>query len=298
MQVAYWQLTIVATITLAFWLSRRPNLRARTRIWILPWAMGVFWVVWTLGAVFASSLLNLQLLVVSGAMVGNMYFGFTLRQARKADERAQLAREENRALRARIEELTADLHLSERDRKELLEAAARPGSRPTLLETKQEHQDALFEQIRSARNTLCITSGWINDRVVNRDFLAALRAALKRGVLVAIAFGYASKHDPQPLASDAERAFKELSRIVRSTAVNGKPRLFIAIVPIHAKVVVRDAEVAIVSSSNWLSNAAFYNAERGVLLQDAAFALQMQRSVMLLVEDATMDSMHALLRSG
>ena len=298
MQVAYWQLTIVATITLAFWLSRRPYLRARTRIWMFPWAIGIFWVAWTLGAVFASSLLNLQLLVVSAAMVGNIYFGFTLRQARKADERERLAREENRALRARIEELTSDLDLSERERSELLEAAARPGSRPMLLETKQEHYDALFDQIRAARTTLCITSGWINDRAVNRDFLNALRAALKRGVLVAIAFGYASKYDPKPLAGDAQRAVEELSHIVRATAVNGKPRLFIAIVPIHAKVVVRDAEVAIVSSSNWLSNTAFHNAERGVLLQDAAFALQMQRSVMLLVEDATVDSMDDLLRGG
>jgi len=51
-----------------------------------------------------------------------MYFGFTLGQAHKEDERARLAREENRALRARIEELSNDLDLSVRELSELLGA--------------------------------------------------------------------------------------------------------------------------------------------------------------------------------
>jgi len=109
-----------------------------------------------------------------------------------------------------------------------------------LLEMKQDHHDALFEQIRAVRHMLCITSGWINDRAVNREFLNALRTALERGVLVSNASGCAPMRDPKPMDLDAQNALEQLSRIVRATVVNGKPRLYIAIVPIHAKVVVRD----------------------------------------------------------
>lgn len=297
MQVAYWQLTIIASITFAFWLSRRPSLRATTRIWLLPWGMGVFWVVWTFERiVYSQDLLNLQLLVVSAAMIGNIYFAATLRKADHAEHRAHRTQEENLALKARIEELTDESDLSERERSDMLAAVARTSARHELLETKEDHQNALFSSIRRARATLCITSGWMNDRAVNRALLDALGMALERGVLVAVAFGYASKNDPRPLADDAHRALAQLERLGRETAVNDRPRLFVAYVPVHAKVVVRDAEVAIVSSHNWLSNTAFHNAERGVLIEDPTFAAQMRRSVMELVKDASLDSVSQLLQ--
>jgi hypothetical protein len=62
------------------------------------------------------------------------------------------------------------------------------------------------------------------------------------------------------------------------------PHLLVACVPIHAKVVVRDADMAVVSSTLWLSNTADHNVEFGVIVEEPALAQQMRSNVMELAK--------------
>lgn len=170
-----------------------------------------------------------------------------------------------------------------------------PQDRQRLLRTKRDHDQAFDEAIAQARATLCITSGWINDRAMHRRRIAAIREATGRGVHVFIVFGYQSGDDEPTLKPDARRAVSELHSHALDALDGRGGSLVIAHRPVHSKVVVRDNDRAIVGSNNWLSNSAFRNEERSVLIDSTAFASLVRDDVMRMAMDADADTIPRLL---
>lgn len=283
MLVAYFQIFFIVTITASFLVGRVLRGRGNRRWWIIPASYTTLCVLWTSAQVVMLPLSIVQMSVIAVTVFLNM------NSVRKADDRRKQA-----ARLADLEQLLAKLdeELTERER-ELLEAV--PKHRLRLLITKEEHERALYDEIAKANRTLFISSGWMNDRVVNRRLLGALRQALRRGVHVFIVFGYKSKYEEPKLDSSSRRAVQALDRLAQETAGGKGGRLLLAYVGVHAKVVVRDQEVGIMGSHNWLSNSAWVNAERSVVVTDEAFVTEMQQDLALLAREALADSVDRLL---
>lgn len=266
MIVVYWQASIVASITAAFWLGRWFRSVGRVRPnWWTP-VLVLFWIVWTLSNVFTPQLLVVQLVVTAGAFLVNARLAHQLdtrrAESRRADVASERARDEASRAAMLEERITSlELELSEKER-ELLARVPKDAWR--FLATEEEHRAALREQVDRASTRLLITSGWMNDAVVNHAFIGRLRSALERGVSVLIVFGYSSKKDRKPLDPRARRALQALVDLAAEHPSPSAGSLVIAHAPVHAKVVVRDRDVALVGSSNWLSNNNYLNAERTI----------------------------------
>lgn len=84
-----------------------------------------------------------------------------------------------------------------------------------------EIRDMLWDALRTAQERLLILSGWISSDVVNDDFVAALEAALQRGVKVWIGYGFdkgSSRGERQREAPSWKNAEKALDRLARKYA--------------------------------------------------------------------------------
>lgn len=164
-----------------------------------------------------------------------------------------------------------------------------------LLSTKRGHNQALDDAIAQASQSLCITSGWINDRATHPGRVAAIRAATQRGVHVFIVFGYRSGDKEPILKSDARRVVQELYDLALETFRGSSGKLIIAHEPVHSKVVVRDGDLAIIGSNNWLSNNAWKNEERSVVIKNRVFATRVRDDVMRIAQAAAAETIPKLL---
>jgi phosphatidylserine/phosphatidylglycerophosphate/cardiolipin synthase-like enzyme len=298
MAVVYWQASIAATITVAFWLGRRFRGVGRVRpAWWLP-AIVLFWVVWTFSNVFSPNLLAVQLVVVVGTFFVNAHFARQIDAKRaeslRADDASKRELEEKRRaeeLAARVASLEEELTVKEQ---ELLKRVPKDAWR--FLSTEVEHRQALSEQLDGATTRLLITSGWINDGVVTSGFIGALRRALARGVSIVIVFGYASKKERTPLDDRGRRALRALVELGNEPRSVGGGQLVLAYAPVHAKVVVRDRDVALVGSSNWLSNNNYVNAERTIEVRHPEFVDEIAKSTAAIAHQAAGGVIERLLR--
>jgi len=127
---------------------------------------------------------------------------------------------------------------------------------PPLLE------DALTKGVRR----VLIISPWITGKVVDPDFLSKLEGLLRKEAEVYIGYGMTEQPTAKPDSRDL--AAKE-----RLTALSRRyPKFrFKRLGNTHAKVLIKDSEFAVITSSNWLSFKGDpnrpYRDEQGVLIQ-------------------------------
>jgi phosphatidylserine/phosphatidylglycerophosphate/cardiolipin synthase-like enzyme len=286
MAVLSWQFGIIASISLVFWVlflasTLLPRVR-RSHAFTLSLATAAAWSIWTIAIVRSPQLRTWQLGVIAVALIVNWVVGSSLWRNKRLRGVNQQLEADNRGLTVRVKALASEM--DEQERRALL---AVPRAELTPLMGKGEHEKMLFDVLEHATDTVCITSGWINDRVVNGRFLAALKAALRRGVQVFIVFGYQSKQAQRdPMPPDAARALSALMSLRDGAEEWSSGRLLIAYHSNHTKYLVQDADLAVVTSHNWLSNKSFANDEGGVAVRDAAFAEELRRRILAVVKEA------------
>ena len=117
----------------------------------------------------------------------------------------------------------------------------------TIVETF-EHRAILESAIADSKQRLLINSPWINARAVTHQLLRLLEKRLRGGLKVFIAYGLDPDDKPQrPADRDALNALHGLQR--------SYPSLFrlTRLGDTHAKVLISDSSLMVVTSFNWLS---------------------------------------------
>ncbi|WP_158853232.1 hypothetical protein [Saccharothrix deserti] len=123
------------------------------------------------------------------------------------------------------------------------------------------HRDTLKQAVRSATFRLAITSDQLSAQVVDDRFVAALRAALERGVEVAVRYKRPHEVDVPPPNANGRPAAPPPTRAELALAelrADFPDLCTVERVNLHAKVLVWDDEV-VVGSFNFLSFEGFFN---------------------------------------
>lgn len=114
--------------------------------------------------------------------------------------------------------------------------------------TNQTHRDALLVALLTAERTIVVSSGDLTRSALDAVVQAYIRAAVNRGVKVTLHWGSQTR-DPLE-QQDADRLAQELQA---SLAATGRFSINLSPKPVHAKIIVVDGWVSIVSSYNFLS---------------------------------------------
>jgi len=110
-----------------------------------------------------------------------------------------------------------------------------------------EHPAIFDEAVSTATQRLLIVSPWIRKAVVDDAFLRNVQRACERGVQVSIGFGL-GEEDAGEKPWDAE-ARQKLEKLAKELPLLDVRRLGNT----HAKVLVKDSDVFVITSFNWLS---------------------------------------------
>lgn len=130
-----------------------------------------------------------------------------------------------------------------------------------------DHPPLLADAIKSAKQRILIISPWISPAVVNGGFIRNLESTLRRGVRVLLGYGI-SGGDEHTKPVEQNSGLKQLINLSSKYSNLVLKRLGNT----HAKVLIKDAEFAALTSFNWLSfkgdpNRAFRD-EQGVMIND------------------------------
>jgi len=120
---------------------------------------------------------------------------------------------------------------------------------PWELVTNEEHRDLLLRALHTAERSIVVASGDLTESAADRVFRDYLSAAVKRSVNVTILWGsQAANDEPEAPWSQAVSEIRAASKGKRDLVkFNEEPR------PVHAKLLIIDDEVSIVTSFNFLS---------------------------------------------
>ncbi len=117
-----------------------------------------------------------------------------------------------------------------------------------------EHPGLLKDALLKAKKRLLIISPWIRHQVVNLEFVAALEAALRRGVHVYIGYGIDDGEAQKNNAAQSKVAITpQAKRDLEGLARKFKNFRFVYVGNTHRKSLVCDDTFAVTTSFNWLS---------------------------------------------
>ena len=126
----------------------------------------------------------------------------------------------------------------------------------------KQHKDILVSSISDAKESLIIYSGWLTTYVIDDQFIELLDAALSKGCRIYIGYGYAdhnNKHNTLPTGMEAFNKLRMLQNKYKSLLHIGKFNT-------HEKLLIKDSELIIFGSTNWLANNKFNNSERSIVI--------------------------------
>ena len=161
------------------------------------------------------------------------------------DERERAALEKSiRELTARRRELEDELLAGEQELEDLSRGEAR------LVRT-EEHRPLLLEAATTAMSDLTIVSAWINSRALDGELCEALATAVRKGVMVRIAWGMGTRgREPQRNRVKGETALEQLTRRIPA---QDRGRLIVKRMETHEKFIICDDRFCVSGSFNWLS---------------------------------------------
>ncbi|MGE0304264.1 MAG: hypothetical protein AB7N61_14810 [Acidimicrobiia bacterium] len=184
------------------------------------------------------------------------------------------------AVLSRVEQPVASLQEVDQLRQEALVVAVTPEGTATpkgqdpltgrpasvaVLEARNldtfEHRPFLTEALATARRRLLITSPWVRNAVVNKDFMDQLWALARRGVQVHV--GYGIRDDADGCDASALERLSKLHDRFKNVTVG-------CLGDTHAKILIWD-DHQIVTSFNWLS---FRGDENRTYRQETGFLLK------------------------
>lgn len=130
-----------------------------------------------------------------------------------------------------------------------------------------EHPGILEAAVRDAKQRLVILSPWIRHAVVTDAFLRGLQKACGRGVRVSIGFGLGDVDEGEKAwDADARRALEQAAKDLPNLVVRRLGNT-------HAKVLIQDSDLMVITSFNWLSYRGDasrpFREEWGTLVRDA-----------------------------
>jgi hypothetical protein len=130
--------------------------------------------------------------------------------------------------------------------------AAPPVVHPPAIQSLNvwEHRPTMIKAIEASRTRLMIVSPWITAEATDEHILRRIEEALKRGVSVFIGYGIAedtTKEDKPPSAKVMQR----LKALAKNRKLSG--RLVLRRLVTHEKVLLKDDDLYVVGSFNWLS---------------------------------------------
>ena len=168
-----------------------------------------------------------------------------------------------------------------------------PASMPRIkiISGRAQHEEALEEAFRSARQQIIIVTPFIRARLIDRDFRSQLALALQGGVNVTVIHGMpnrgAEDFDDTPHENwrirDLARSLGRCQSRLRFVRVTGEGNSSAA--GEHSKILVCDGRWAVVTSFNWLSFPE--TNETGVWVEDQESVADLLRLFSGYIEQAT-----------
>ena len=119
--------------------------------------------------------------------------------------------------------------------------------------TTEEHHPLLLKAIDQAKEELTLVSAWINAYAFDHEVRNKIASAVKRGVVVRIAWGFGVERrgpEPERNLKNGEDALARLKRLIPTDALE---RLMVKRIETHEKFIICDDQFAALGSLNWLS---------------------------------------------
>jgi len=159
----------------------------------------------------------------------------------------------------------------------------------------REIRELLLKVMDEAEKEIFIISPWMNRRVVNDDFIAKIRGAVSRGVMVTIGYGYISEVEMGQRCKEYQDAPNKGDREWRSLAMAKKlqqifsgcsfVKIFYVKEGTHEKILSYDGKYTLIGSYNLLSydggeqnnyTGIQFRYEGAILIEDASLAREVK----------------------
>lgn len=131
--------------------------------------------------------------------------------------------------------------------------------------------------IKSAKESLIITSGWVSNYVIEEDFIENLQLAINRGVQIRFVYGYKD-------IKGNHNSSKEAIQILDDFAAKNSKQFKVLKKANHSKVLIVDKKYAICGSFNWLSNNIANNEEYSFKSEDPLLINELSNSIKLIAK--------------
>lgn len=256
MAVVIWQLFVILTVAVAYVAKGR-----KTALWVCA-----AWTVWTVLAVFMLPLVLIQLLFCWGTYAVCHWVASLAAGSRRKDDTIGQLRRQVFEVASHVPRAQADaLHGA---------VASAPGA--LTIVSGAEHYNVLKRALSDATTRICVLSGWIGSPILDAEIRHLIHNAVTRGVHLYFGFGWESSAGHQ-ISDTAQKAISYIRRL-------GGNAVTLARFPNHEKLLIVDAAYCVIGSNNWLSNAAFRNSERSILVRSTRLAFDEGQRVQGLVE--------------
>lgn len=279
MEPIYWQIAVVVSIALAFrWHKSITQIIAR----ILPSASPKRNRIQTLSAtqigagalalwmLWSAANLNGPLLIVQCSIAIGAFLVL-----RHREQMRRITNEQQETINNLIQNIQSNYNFS---------TQACPTQRTIF--SPRDHRRLLLSTIQTASEEIIIVSGWASLRALNAELRKQLLDALRRGVDVYIAFGYASFEGKTKDGNTHERGaqiFRKMRIYAERKNLGG--RLYVEVltsnnIGTHQKVLIQDRRVVTIGSYNWLSNpGSGRNNEASISIEDAELSKQISTEI-------------------
>lgn len=249
-----WQIFIAATFAVTVALTIRYIGRPPARI-VFPILLATMWIIWTYTFVSSRHVSIIQYVTIL------ICVAFSVLYFKKNRDRKNIS--------SALRDVPSELRL-------IAEQSVRRGTAETI--RGRAHIDLLRKSLQSSRQLLVIISGWISDRVIDRQFEDDLVEAMRRGSSIYIGYGWMPSAGPRHVPVSERRALDVLARAKdRAAAARAGGRLVVARIETHAKLLIVDDLYAVCGSYNWLSNRGLRNSEHSWKFDDRAFVAAERR---------------------
>lgn len=277
-----WQLLIIGTIVMARLLGsyiRVPGIMSDILAkfnddhWLMI-IVCIGWAVWTVSKLNGGlQFIQLGFILVTAAII----FSFdqwrkkvkiAIIEAEEAKKKLKKAKRELKQLKSKVIQNTKSKEV-----KKIIENTPLDPARDLL--RNKDHRKFFTQSIDEANKQVIIFSGWITSHVVDINLIGLLEKAMRRGVSVFIGFGYETGGEHRTIGR-GDRALRKLTDL----ADKYPGRMYIGKFKTHEKILIRDTDITVYGSFNWLTNRKVENAESSIVLRDSGLAeLESDRTI-------------------